>query len=160
MMQRQGDKNDKDHAKGSSTTRLILKRDGKGNAPYFWDWVELVHDKSRLLFPYAFPELSEAPKEESEEELLARITQDIPEIPLKDGRATILPRPTREEIATLPNATARALASDDAILAMQEENRAFNAAATLTNRHRGIVHKTRMENHQVIRYTSLATSKT
>lgn len=150
MMQRQGDKNDKDHAKGSSTTRLILKRDGKGNAPYFWDWVELVHDKSRLLFPYAFPELSEAPKEESEEELLARITQDIPEIPLKDGRATILPRPTREEIATLPNATARALASDDAILAMQEENRAFNAAATLTNRHRGIVHKTRMENHQAL----------
>ena len=60
-MQRQRDKVDKDPAKGLSTARVILKRDAKGNAPYFWDWVELVHDKSQLLYPYAFSELTVAP---------------------------------------------------------------------------------------------------
>ena len=120
----------------------VLRRNAKGLVPMFWEWEERVHEAAQLQFPECFLELSNAPLVETEEENLARLTGDIPLVPLMDDRNKCLDDAAYAVVMALP-APQRARAEALAIRDMQAAARNANQAIALLNTDRALRHADR-----------------
>ena len=91
-----------------------------------------VHEAAQLAFPGCYTELSVAPVTETENEMIMRVTSDIPHMPLLDEWDDCLDDADYVAVMALPLCQ-RPHAEAIAIKAMRLVNRASNAAIALKN---------------------------
>ena len=131
------------HTVAPADTQYILKRNIKGEIPYFWTWYDSVLNRAQGLFPAIHTELVIAPLVETEAAALMRRLDGIPQLPLENERSKVLKNAAYAVVMTLP-AAQRPREMELAIEEMQVQRRADNIAIAALNADRRLVYENRV----------------
>ena len=118
--------------RGHFDTHYVLKKNDMGRVPLFWVWVDWVHEAAQLIFPTCYTELTVTSITETEDEMIKRLTSDIPHMPLLDEWDDCFDATDYVAVMALPLCQ-RHRAEALSIKAKHVTNRASNAAIALKN---------------------------